>query len=237
MRHQSRRLRPEGEGHLLVERDDLGDERPAAPGAAARALSGRVVGGPVLQEGVGVSGRRPRRPADAQPKSPMDAKAARVAAFDLLARKAWSARELTSRLTRRGAPADIARAVVAELESQGYVNDAGFAGWWPSARRAGAVGSVRLARFAPAASRALAAVAVARPSTRSETSGRPGGAPAAPAVAPRPDRAASGRDYLLRRGSAVALLAVTRLLGRADESSPGTSPAQRSTSGGRDRDR
>ena len=32
----------------------------------------------------------------------LDAKAAKLAAFDLLARKAWSARELTSRLKRRG---------------------------------------------------------------------------------------------------------------------------------------
>ena len=64
----------------------------------------------------------------------LDAKAAKLAAFDLLARKAWSARELTSRLKRRGAPDEIAGAVVAEMVSRGYVDDASFARFWAESR-------------------------------------------------------------------------------------------------------
>jgi regulatory protein len=75
----------------------------------------------------------------------LDAKAAKLAAFDLLARKSWSARELTSRLRRRGAPDEIARAVVAELASRGYVDDASFARFWAESRARGRrVGSRRL---------------------------------------------------------------------------------------------
>jgi regulatory protein len=75
----------------------------------------------------------------------MDAKAAKLAAFDLLARKAWSARDLTRRLRRRGAPDDVAQAVVAELSSRGYVDDASFARFWAESRARGRrVGSRRL---------------------------------------------------------------------------------------------
>ena len=92
----------------------------------------------------------PRRPARARsrPETPaLDAKAAKLVAFDLLARRAWSTRELARRLGRRGAPADVARAVVAQLESRGYLDDKAFARWWAQARAERRhVGSLRLRR-------------------------------------------------------------------------------------------
>jgi regulatory protein len=94
----------------------------------------------------------------------LDAKAARRAAIDLLARKAWSRRELTRRLERRGAPAEVAADVVAELAARGYLDDEGFARWWAQVRGQGRrVGSVRLRRelLAKGISRELAAAAVA----------------------------------------------------------------------------
>ena len=90
-------------------------------------------------------GRRAHHAGEPRPKPTLDEKAARLAAFDLLARKAWSGRELTGRLRRRGAPADIARAVVADLTARGYVDDQAFARWWAEARARGRrVGSRRL---------------------------------------------------------------------------------------------
>ncbi len=66
-------------------------------------------------------------------------------AFDLLARKARSTRELVQRLTRRGAAPDVARAVAADLESRGYLDDEAFARWWAQARaRSRRIGSFRL---------------------------------------------------------------------------------------------
>lgn len=155
----------------------------------------------------------------------MDAKAARVAAFDLLARKAWSARELTRRLARRGAPAEVARAVVAELESRGYVNDVGFARWWAEARARGRrVGSLRLARELRARGIAPALAAAAVASAFDEVPEAERALEAARRRLPallrsRPDRAAARLgDYLLRRGypAPVALAAVARLLGRPE---------------------
>jgi regulatory protein len=92
-----------------------------------------------------VPGRRTRRPGEPRPKPTLDEKAARLAAFDLLARQSWSGRELARRLRRRGASADIAQAVVAELTTRGYVDDQAFARWWAEARARGRrVGSHRL---------------------------------------------------------------------------------------------
>ena len=90
-------------------------------------------------------GRRTRRPGEPRPQPNLDEKAARLAAFDLLARQSWSGRELTRRLRRRGAPAEIAQAVVADLTARGYVDDQAFARWWAEARASGRrVGSRRL---------------------------------------------------------------------------------------------
>jgi regulatory protein len=107
-------------------------------------------------------GRRSRGAVGERPT--LDAKAARRAAIDLLARKAWSRRELTRRLERRGAPADVAADVVAELAARGYLDDEGFARWWAQARGQGRrVGSMRLRQelLAKGISRELAAAAVA----------------------------------------------------------------------------
>jgi regulatory protein len=63
----------------------------------------------------------------------------------LLARKAWSRRDLAARLRRRGASPETATAVVAELEARGYLDDAQFARRWVESR-AGArgIGPARL---------------------------------------------------------------------------------------------
>ena len=93
-----------------------------------------------------MKGRRPgprRRPRSERPV--LDAKAAKLAAFDLLASRAWSTRELVRRLGRRGAAGDVARAVVSELQSRGYLDDEAFARWWAQARAEGRrIGSIRL---------------------------------------------------------------------------------------------
>jgi len=140
----------------------------------------------------------------------------------LLARKAWSLRELTRRLERRGTSDEVARAVVLDLETRGYLDDDGFARWWAQARAAARrVGSMRLRQelLAKGVPRELAAAAVE----------------AAFAVVPELDRAMdagrrrlpglvrAGRgrvparlaDYLLRRGypPAVAIRVVKALLG------------------------
>jgi len=145
-----------------------------------------------------------------------------VAAFDLLARKAWSRRDLTARLRRRGAPPEIAQAVVAELEAKGYVDDAAFARWWAEARARGRrIGSRRLggelrARGIP---RDLAAAAVAsafeevpEPERALEAGRRRLPALRRGAPARLPGRL---RDYLLRRGypAATVMAVVTQLLG------------------------
>lgn len=137
----------------------------------------------------------------------LDAKAAKLAAFDLLARKAWSARELISRLKRRGAPDEIARAVVAELAARGYVDDASFARFWAESRARGRrVGSRRLHQelLQRGIPRDLAAAAVAAAFDEASEADRclEAGRRRLPALLRRgAERAATRlRDYLLRRG-------------------------------------
>jgi regulatory protein len=149
-------------------------------------------------------GRRARAPRE--PRE-LDAKAAKLAAFELLAMKAWSARELIRRLRRRGAPAEIARAVVDELQTRGYVDDQAFARFWAETRARGRqVGSRRLrqelgqkgipnAVAGPAVEAAFVEVAEAE---RCLAAGRR----RLPALlrAARERVAPRLRDYLLRRG-------------------------------------
>jgi regulatory protein len=137
----------------------------------------------------------------------LDAKAAKLAAFDLLARKAWSARELISRLKRRGAPDEIARAVVTELAARGYVDDASFARFWAESRARGRrVGSRRLHQelLQRGIPRDLAAAAVAAAFDEASEADRclEAGRRRLPALLRRgAERAATRlRDYLLRRG-------------------------------------
>src|SRR5205809_6731785 len=93
-----------------------------------------------------MAGRRRAR-ADGAPRSHpvLDAKAARLAAADLLARRAWTQTELTRRLIRRGAPAEIAASVVADLTARGHVDDAAFARHFVETRAARGYGAARLA--------------------------------------------------------------------------------------------
>ena len=94
-----------------------------------------------------MGGRRPRRPRAPRGKPALDAKAAKLAAIDLLARKGWATRELIQRLTRRGASPDVAQAVATDLQSRGYLDDEAFARWWAQARAQGRrIGSLRLRR-------------------------------------------------------------------------------------------
>src|SRR5512134_2801905 len=82
-------------------------------------------------------GRRERRV--------LDAKAARLAAGDLLSRRAWTMAELTRRLVRRGAPPDVAAAVVEDMAGRGYVDDAAFARHFVETRATRGYGAARLA--------------------------------------------------------------------------------------------
>ena len=141
----------------------------------------------------------------------LDAKAAKLAAFDLLARKSWSARELTGRLKRRGAPDEIARAVVAELTSRGYVDDASFARFWAESRARGRrVGSRRLRQelLQKGIARDVAAAAVAAAFEEAPEAERclEAGRRRLPALlrAGLPRAAPRLRDYLVRRGYPLA---------------------------------
>src|SRR4029453_1922324 len=96
---QRRRLRPQGARHLL-------DGRAIV--RAARDRSGtRVARRQLLLQEIVTSPRGPRRP--------LDARTARLAAADLLSRRAWTTRDLATRLRRRGAPADVAGAAGAPV--------------------------------------------------------------------------------------------------------------------------
>lgn len=65
--------------------------------------------------------------------------------LELLARKAWTRLELRRRLRRRGAPPEVAEAVVADFEGRGYLDDRAFATAWAESRARGrAMGSLRL---------------------------------------------------------------------------------------------
>jgi regulatory protein len=174
----------------------------------------------------GKSGRaeRPRgqdsrdaRPEDARadqivaPRKVLDAKAARLAAGDLLSRRAWTRAELAARLRRRGAPADVAAEVVDDLVARGYVDDAAFARQWIAARAARGYGAARLrmelrARgiAAPLISSALTTLADDDPLARARDAARR----RLPALRRgRLERVASRlRDYLLRRGFSTSVV-------------------------------
>ncbi len=171
-------------------------------------------------------GRRPER--GPRERRVLDAKAAKLAAFDLLSRKSWSARELTGRLRRRGAPDEVARAVVAELASRGYVDDASFARFWAESR-ARRVGSRRLRQelLQKGIPRDLAAAAVAAAFEEAPEAERclEAGRRRLPALlrAGLPRAAPRLRDYLVRRGYplAVVMRTVVALTGtRPDGDAP-----------------
>jgi regulatory protein len=157
-------------------------------------------------------------------------KAARLAAFDLLARKSWSGRELTRRLRRRGAPAEVAQAVVADLSGRGYVDDQAFARWWAEARARGRrIGSRRLrqelaARGIPR-EMAEAAIAAAFEEVAEGDRALEAARRRLPGLLRGPAARAPARlaDYLLRRGypTSAVRLAVRTLLAERGGDLPG----------------
>jgi regulatory protein len=145
------------------------------------------------------------RPASA--REPLDRRRTRTAALGLLARKAWTRRDLARRLRRRGAPPDVAEAVVADLEARGYVDDRAFAAAWAEGRaRDRAVGRERLREelLARGVARPLAETAIARAFEETDelTRARTAGLRRLAALQRMtPDRASRRlHDYLRRRG-------------------------------------
>jgi regulatory protein len=137
----------------------------------------------------------------------LDARRARTAALDLLARKPWTRRDLARRLRRRGAPADVANAVVADLEARGYVNDETFAAAWAESRARGrGLGRERLRQelLVRGIARPLAEAAIARAFEETDELGRARQAATRRLTALRggaPDRTARRlHDHLRRRG-------------------------------------
>jgi regulatory protein len=145
------------------------------------------------------------RPAPA--REPLDRRRAHAAALDLLARKPWTRRDLARRLRRRGAPVDIAEAVVADLEARGYIDDRAFAATWAEVRaRERAVGRERLREElrVRGVARPLAETAIAHAFQDTDELTRARAAAARRMTALRhapPERAARRlHDYLRRRG-------------------------------------
>jgi regulatory protein len=160
---------------------------------------------------------RDARPEDARaaqivaPRKLLDAKAARLAAGDLLSRRAWTRADLAARLRRRGAPTEVAAEVVSDLVTRGYVDDAAFARQWVATRAARGYGAARLraelrARgiAPPLISAALSALGSDDALARARETARR----RLPALRRgRADRVAPRlRDYLLRRGFSTSIV-------------------------------
>jgi len=152
---------------------------------------------------------RGQRAPDAQP---LDARRSRLAAADLLSRRPLTTADLRRRLVRRGAPEDVAQAVVADLAARGYVDDAAFARHWVETRSARGYGAGRLraelrAHGVPAAliDGALASLTTDAALGRAREAARR----RLPALARgRPDRlAARLHDHLARRGFPAPVIA------------------------------
>lgn len=142
-------------------------------------------------------------------------------AADLLSRRAWTRADLRRRLVRRGAPADIAGEIVADLTARGYLDDAAFARRWVEVRGGRGYGARRLRAELRARgvepSLIDAALAPLAPEATLERV-RALARRRLPALAgTRPDRAAARlAAYLLRRGhpaDAVARVVAEHLPG------------------------
>ncbi|PYM24842.1 MAG: RecX family transcriptional regulator [Candidatus Rokuibacteriota bacterium] len=129
------------------------------------------------------------------PRRVLDLKAARLAAGDLLARRAWTRADLTARLRRRGAPPDVTADVVADLERRGYLDDAAFARQWVTSRTARGYGPARLRAELRARGVASGLIGQLEEARRLARRRLPALQRAAPLKA-----AARLRDHLLRRG-------------------------------------
>lgn len=161
----------------------------------------------------------------------LDTKAARLAAGDLLSRRAWTMAELTRRLVRRGAPPEVAAAVVDDLAGRGYIDDAAYARHFVETRSARGYGAARLAVELRA--RGVASALITAALAALDTAGQLERARAlarrrlGALTARAPRRSAGGadrlagrlRDYLLRRGFAgsVALRVVREVTGRSSD--------------------
>ena len=151
-------------------------------------------------------------------------RAAKRVAYDLLPRKPWSRRDLTARLRRRGAPFEVAQAVVADLQAQGYVDDRAFARQWADGRASRRhLGSLRLKdelqQKGVARPLAEAAIRDAFAETDEETRALEAARRRLRALRRKnPERAPVRlRDYLLRRGYPAAVVRrVLRHLLRVD---------------------
>lgn len=137
----------------------------------------------------------------------LDAAKARVVAYELLARRPWTRKELTERLRRRGAPPAIAAELVAELEAAGYVDDRAFArGWAETRARQKALGRQRIAAELRAKGVARELIEAALRETFGEVSEETQALAVArrrlPSLLQRDPRKAPARlrDHLLRRG-------------------------------------
>jgi regulatory protein len=137
----------------------------------------------------------------------LDARRARAVALDLLARRPWSRRDLARRLRRRGAPADVADTVVADLEARGYVDDRAFATVWAESRaRDRGLGPARLRQelLARGIARPLVDLAITRAFEETDelTRARIAATRRLAALGRHPPERAARRlhDYLRRRG-------------------------------------
>lgn len=157
----------------------------------------------------------------------LDVRRARLAAADLLARRPWTCAELTRRLQRRGAPAEVADEVVADLRARGHLDDAVFAQQWVTSRSGRGYGAARLR--AELRARGVAGALVDAALADLDEAGaldraRAVAARRLPALASLdPLRAAARlRDHLLRRGYPAGAVArvVRETLGRADAEPP-----------------
>jgi regulatory protein len=155
--------------------------------------------------------RRRRGSPGRRERKVLDDKAARLAAADLLSRRAWTQVELTRRLVRRGAPPEVAADVVADMISRGYVDDAAFARHFVETRAARGYGVARLSADLRArgvnAALVIAAVAELDGAAQLERA-RLQARKRLPALrrADRSRAAARLRDYLLRRGFAAGVV-------------------------------
>ena len=135
----------------------------------------------------------------------LDEKRTRLAAADLLARRAWTTAELRRRLIRRGAPTDVANSVVDDLTGRGYLDDGAFARHWIESRAARGFGAQRLRAELLARGVARGVVDAALVAHASEADLEAARAAGRRRLAVlrrgRPDRVATRlRDHLRRRG-------------------------------------
>jgi regulatory protein len=144
--------------------------------------------------------------------APLDQRRARLVAADLLSRHPWTRAELTRRLQRRGASADVAAEVVADLVARGHVDDAAFAQQWIATRSARGYGAGRLRAELAVRGVESAVIEAALSGLDADEAlerARAAAARRLPVLDPGDPRRLAGRlrDYLLRRGHGAGVVA------------------------------